>query len=111
MDFITPEYWDTTPVFWVKPESKIAVSGNIESIIDQIIFAPHSDDQGIREINSQDLLSGIRLEYSYPPLRPSPGKRYYPSPVKRNFGIPEEYWALQFNELNTQKMANHSSLI
>jgi glycosyltransferase involved in cell wall biosynthesis len=38
--FYQPEYWDTTPVFWVKPESKIAVSGNIESI-SITVFSPH----------------------------------------------------------------------
>jgi glycosyltransferase involved in cell wall biosynthesis len=38
--FYQLEFWDTIPVFWVKPESKIAVSGNIESISIKL-FSPH----------------------------------------------------------------------
>ena len=38
--FYQLEYWETTPIIWVKPESKIALSENIESI-SITLFSPH----------------------------------------------------------------------
>ena len=38
--FYQLEYWETTPIIWVKPESKIALSENIE-LISITLFSPH----------------------------------------------------------------------
>jgi glycosyltransferase involved in cell wall biosynthesis len=43
--FYSLEWWDTTPVFWTKPESKISISKNIESLSIKL-FSPH--DQTIQ---------------------------------------------------------------
>jgi glycosyltransferase involved in cell wall biosynthesis len=39
--FHSPEWWGTTPIIWTKPESKIALSKNIESLSIKL-FSPHS---------------------------------------------------------------------
>jgi glycosyltransferase involved in cell wall biosynthesis len=39
--FYSVECWDTTPIIWTKPESKISISKNIKSL-SIILFSPHS---------------------------------------------------------------------
>lgn len=38
--FYNPEQWDTTPIIWVKPESKLSISEEVENLSIEL-FSPH----------------------------------------------------------------------
>ncbi|MDD1700440.1 MAG: glycosyltransferase [Methanoregula sp.] len=52
--FYPLEFWDTTPIVWVKPESKIELSENIESISIKL-FSPHLQTIEVTGISTHEI--------------------------------------------------------